>query len=651
MPNHPRRYGFLIILWTIIAATANAQSSPFDSLNLVIEKLPEDSAKVNAYIDGALWLHNKLKNSTAEEELLQKGNILAQRIGYKHGIAECDNLLGVFYRESSRYAEAIDLHTKALALAKDLNDSVLLAYTLNNLGVAYRRLDENQKAFQYHLEAYKIADLSNDKRNLTVAINSIGNIQLSLGNYREAIDEFKKSLEIEQSVNNNLGIAINYANIGAAWEGLDSLNKAITLYQKSLTYNEKAQSMTGIAICCNLLGNAYLEKQQYDIALGYLQRALSVHNQVHDKINVAENHITIGKILLKKGQPDKAIASMHLGLDLARQINSRSMLIEAWKALASAEVIKGNYKNAFNVLNLAYQYRDSLYVEQASPQMAKMRTLYEIEKKDNQIKLLQQANQIKLLKLKRHRLIAISSGAFIILGIIALFLYNRHRKIREHRALLQYELQSLRSQMNPHFIFNSLNSIHKYIWSNDQELASDYLTKFSRLMRLILENTRFKSVILLNEIEFLNLYLELEEVRCNHSFSYHISVSPQLNPDEVLIPSMIIQPFVENAIWHGLVYKESGEGKLEIRLYEKDHLLYCEIEDNGIGRKKALEIKQQKVATHQSLGIQVTEERVKLLQEISGNKNTRVNIEDLENDDLQAKGTKVILQLPIEYAY
>lgn len=650
MLNHPLHHGFFIILLLVLPFSASAQSFSIDSLEATIRQLPDDTAKVNAYINGALRLNHQLKNSEAEAKLLEEGKTLALNLHYDHGIAECDNLLGIFNRESSHYQKAIELHQSALSIADNLHDSILLAYTLNNLGVAYRRLDENQKAFHYHLEAYRIAGLSGDKRNLTVAINSIGNIQLSLGNYREAIGEFRKSLAIEQSVDNNLGIAINYANIGAAWEGLDSLEKAIPLYEKSLFYNQKANSTTGIAICCNLLGNAWLKKGDYDRALNYLRKALSVHNQVNDKINVAENYVTIGKILLQRGMADSAISSMQHGLDLARKINSRSVMVEAWEAIADAWKHKQNYLAAFNAMNMAYQYRDSLYVQQAAPEMAKMRTLYEIDQKDNQIQLLQQANQIKLLQLKRHRTIALFSGIIIILAAIGFFYYNRQRKVHEHRARLQYELQSLRSQMNPHFIFNSLNSIHKYIWSNDQDQASEYLAKFSRLMRLILENTRFKSVILTNEIEFLNLYLELEAVRCNHNFSYHIDIAPDVNVEEILIPSMIIQPFVENAIWHGLVYK-NGEGQLTIRVYEKNDLLLCEIEDNGIGRRKAMEIKQQKMATHQSLGIQVTEERIRLLQEISGNKDTKVKIEDIEDNNRQATGTKVILQLPIEYAY
>lgn len=621
-----------------------------DSLWHEIQLLPNDTAKVNAVVRDAVWLHTRLKNSNQEVRLLQKGLALADSINYTHGIAECDNLLGVYYRENSHYEQAIILHERALGLATQLNDSALMAYSLNNLGVAYRRLDQNEKAFQYHFQALKIAQATGNLRNQTVAINSIGNIQLSLGNYQDAIGEFTKSLQIELSAKNNLGIAINYANMGAAWEGLGKMDKAIPLYKKSLLFNEKAHSYTGIAICCNLLGNAYLQEEDYGVAIQYLQRALSVHNLVHDKINVAENFITIGKIQMKQHKADSALNSIHRGLRLATMINSRTMMIEGLHAIAEAEEQLGNHRKAYKAMRRAYQLRDSLYIQQAAPQMAKMRALYELNKKDNQIKLLKQANQIKQLELNRHQLIASASVLILILILILLFLYNRQRMIRTHRANIQYELQALRSQMNPHFIFNSLNSIHKYIWSNEQTSASEYLAKFSKLMRLILENTRSKSVILTNEIDFLNLYLELEVVRCNNKFKPSIVISPDLETDEILVPSMIIQPFVENAIWHGLAHREGADGVLIIRFCKNGGLLHCEIEDNGIGRKRALQIKRQKAPSHQSIAMEVTEERISLLRQITGNKNTQLRIVDLEEDH-QSSGTKIILQLPLEYAF
>lgn len=641
----------IILLWFLRPWAAVAGDPVSDSLWHNIRALPDDSAKVETIIRDVQWLRSQVKNSLEEEALLREGIRVAEKVSYLHGIVECYNLLGVYKRENADYKSAVELHEVALRMASNLRDSVLMAYALNSIGVAYRRLDENQKAFEYHFKALNVAEAAHDKRNITIALNSIGNIQLSLNNYKEAIKEFERCLNIEKDADNDLGIAINYANLGAAYEGLGQLDKAIGLYRQSLNYNTKIESYTGIAICCNLLGKAYLKQDKYSLALQFLQRALSIHDKVNDKINVAENYITIGQIYLTIHRADSAFAAMQRGLDIATRINSRSMMIEAYEALADAHKQEGHFEAAYDAMANAYHYRDSLFTQQASPQMARLRALYELNEKDNQIKLLQQANQIKQLKLNRNGIVAIAAAAILLLALVAGLLYVRQRNMRTHRQTLEYELRLLRSRMNPHFIFNSLNSIHNYIWTNRQTEASGFLTKFSRLMRITLENTKNKSVILTNELEFLHLYLDLEELRCDGKFKYILQVDPSIDPDEILIPSMIIQPFVENAIWHGLVHKPDGDGCLRLQFGLKDGILVCVIEDNGIGRDKAREIKERKTPTHHSVGMEVTEERIRLMREMTGNKATRIHIEDLKDEYGKARGTKVTIQLTAEYVF
>jgi LytS/YehU family sensor histidine kinase len=201
--------------------------------------------------------------------------------------------------------------------------------------------------------------------------------------------------------------------------------------------------------------------------------------------------------------------------------------------------------------------------------------------------------------------------------------------------------------MNPQFIFNSLNSIHKYIWENKPEDASEYLTKFSKLVRLILENSKEKELPLSKELESLRLYIELEHRRCNHKFDYSITVDPAVITSNVLVPSMILQPYVENAIWHGLVQK-TDRGNLSINISNVDGELLCVIEDNGIGRKRAEAIKAQRQDNYQSLGLNITQERLHLLSRESGS-NATVQIIDLEKDN--TTGTKVILYLPLNTVY
>jgi LytS/YehU family sensor histidine kinase len=199
--------------------------------------------------------------------------------------------------------------------------------------------------------------------------------------------------------------------------------------------------------------------------------------------------------------------------------------------------------------------------------------------------------------------------------------------------------------MNPHFIFNSLNSIHKYIWENKQENASEYLTKFSRLIRMILENSKEKTIPLSVEIEMLHLYIELEHRRCNGKFNYRVTVDDSVKTADISVPSMFIQPYAENAIWHGLVQKE-GAGELEIAITGDAHMLECCIEDDGIGREKAMEIKRLKKDTHRSLGLDITAKRLDLLQRETGQKVT-VSIIDKKDHAGNAAGTLVVLRIPV----
>ena len=236
----------------------------------------------------------------------------------------------------------------------------------------------------------------------------------------------------------------------------------------------------------------------------------------------------------------------------------------------------------------------------------------------------------------------------IISILISRWLQKRKQELNKiNEQVARVELASLRSQMNPHFIFNSLNSIHKYIWENKPEDASEYLTKFSKLVRMILENSKEKEIPLSKELEGLQLYIELEHRRCNNKFDYSITVDQSLNTSNVLIPAMIIQPYVENAIWHGLVQKE-GRGILAINILQEAAHLTCTITDDGIGRKKAALIKAQKQDVHKSLGLDITAERLNLLSKESG---VISSVQIIDVDDGINTGTKVILQLPLNMMY
>ncbi len=209
------------------------------------------------------------------------------------------------------------------------------------------------------------------------------------------------------------------------------------------------------------------------------------------------------------------------------------------------------------------------------------------------------------------------------------------------------EMQALRAQMNPHFIFNCLNSINRYIVKSDQATASLYLTRFAKLIRLILDNSNSKTVTLANELEALRLYIEMESIRFERQFSYSIEVEEGVQADNICVPPLIIQPYVENAIWHGLLHKEN-EGRLTIRMYlETGSQLICVIEDDGIGREKARELRSKNVSTKKSLGMKLTEDRLALLNK-QAQLDASVEVEDLKTEDGTPAGTRVILKIPVD---
>ena len=220
-------------------------------------------------------------------------------------------------------------------------------------------------------------------------------------------------------------------------------------------------------------------------------------------------------------------------------------------------------------------------------------------------------------------------------------------KAEFQRKLEEFEMRALRAQMNPHFFFNSLNSIQHYIIKNKPVEAVDYLGRFSRLMRLILQNSRIKSIPLTDELEALQLYMELESLRFKIQFDHEITVSPTINPRTTEIPPMLLQPFVENAIWHGIQHKQE-KGQINITIDKQQNYLTCIVQDDGIGREASMKLKKKKntMKRHRSMGIEITKERLEMLNQ-SQNGVASVEIIDLYEDE-RPSGTKVVIRLPLE---
>jgi len=219
----------------------------------------------------------------------------------------------------------------------------------------------------------------------------------------------------------------------------------------------------------------------------------------------------------------------------------------------------------------------------------------------------------------------------------------RQKEAELNRQISEVEMKALRSQLNPHFIFNCLNSIHQFVHSNDNISAGNYLVKFSKLMRLVLENSVYHEVALQDDLDALRMYIEMEQLRMKHNFEYEIIVAPEVNAETVLVPPLIVQPFVENSIWHGLNGNKLN-GKLAIRISRSDGMLQYVVEDNGSNESKEETRPQGK---KKSLGMSLTRERLEVLNKTKGS-NASFTVSDLKNADGDYAGKKVVLNLPFD---
>ena len=233
-------------------------------------------------------------------------------------------------------------------------------------------------------------------------------------------------------------------------------------------------------------------------------------------------------------------------------------------------------------------------------------------------------------------------------------------QLENEKKLTELEMQALRAQMNPHFIFNCLSSINKFILKNEPDAASDYLTRFSRLIRMVLINSQKPLITLEDELDMLTIYLDMERLRFKNTFDYQIAFTNRVDAGALYIPSLLLQPFCENAIWHGLRHlpvrqagladPQSGrqeQGRLDIVLSMDNKVLNCSITDNGIGRQKAAEIKSKSAEEKKSMGLKITTERLILLNR-DKKLHTFYEIEDVEDESGNSNGTKVILKISIK---
>lgn len=574
----------------------------------------------------------------------------AEKEKYWAGQAYGLNQLGRTYRSISEFSKALILFRKALSVSEEADDIEFRVYSLNMISVVFRRTDAIKSALDYSQEALKLAESvekpSNGlKRSINVSLNSIGNIYQILEQYDLAIDKFSQSMVLEKELGNKLGLAINYQNIGECYEAQGKLDVALSSFQTSLAFNKEINSQKGKTICKNSIAHVYVQQGKIEEALEILKAILVEAIQLGDQKIITSIYVNLGWTLIQKGNYTDAELNLNKSLAIAKKYNLPTEIAESNKFLSELYIKKNNFKKGMEFYKEFKKYEEQITSNLNLRYVNDMIVRYESEKRSNQIETLAKENENVRLKLRQNRTMLLISGIALALLAGILYILYRQYQLNSEKKLLTLEQTMLRSQMNPHFLFNSLNSIKLYIINNEKKNAVHYLNKFSKLVRKILEASSQREIPLAEELETVELYMNIENIRFSNEINFKINISDDIDIHTVKIPSLILQPFLENALWHGL---SSKEGKKNITLdvsKGQSGFIKIAITDDGVGRDAAEKIKESKVLKRKSVGIDITKERLANFSRDYQN-SFHVEIIDLFDNNNRSRGTKIVLHIP-----
>ena len=590
--------------------TGQAQNTPLDSLLRVLKQLPTTTDTANLHRQ--IQLSQRISNLYSKQKDYQQSRLyaratlrLATQARHERGLAPALNTIAFAYNFEGRYPEALDTFLLAYRQWEQLRDTGKMAHTATSISNIYSEMvGQTDQELAYARRCLDLTERANRLHGLCACAQLVGDIFDKMGQPDSAAFYLRRSLQLLEKKPDLPGLASLYLMMARAEARQENYAPELTwllkarqtqqLYPNGVTTTERANNQLALANCYLHLGNLALAADQLR---------------------------QIEKNLL----PNLADRTYH-----DRFYEHLSRLAERQNRPA----------DALRYFRLHVAARDSINNEQNTRRITQIQMSHDFAEKE----ALARAEQDRALALRdtRSRQQRLMFG-LLLLGIsgVAGFWFYTYRQ-RQQRRRTELELASLRAQMNPHFIFNCLNSIYRYTKERDTDTATKYLQKFSSLLRLVLENSRSEKITLARDLEALQLYVDIEALRFKEKLRFSLELAPDIDPTFLQIPGMLLQPHVENAIWHGLMHRKEG-GQLRVRLtLPAETLLRVEIEDDGIGRAAAAELASKSVLTKKSLGQKITGERLRATGKLA----STVTI-DLTDTDGNSAGTRVVLEIPL----
>lgn len=562
--------------------------------------------------------------------------------------AQCYLLLGSINQNIEEWDLSVNSYQSALLiLESDYPESLQYIEALSGMANSYEQLERYSEAISVLDKKLNAVDISEDK---AATYLDLADNHLKAGNYmntENALDNadeiiLKESLQILQIRSQAIRAKLLAQQ--------DNVDEAVDFYQQSQSFNIALDSI-GVQNTLNEVSleetkeeliNAYSRQNRVDEEIQLRNQSIADNSSRGRSKEVSKEKVALSKTLIDIGNTSAAIKELEDAAILASKSSDPVERAAAFEALGDAYFEAGNTKEsveAYRSYRQAMKDAEQQRILQQQEKEGILKKQQDIFSLSSELALDEsrynlQENQLFLQRIAIYGLLFLLFGAFI----SVYFILKNARKSKTMSEMLA--LKSLRSQMNPHFIFNALNSVNQFIAVNDERAANKFLSDFSKLMRLVLDNSQKDFITLAEEQEIISLYLKLEHNRFRDKFNYTFEVDDEIILDSVEIPPMLIQPYIENAIWHGLRYKEEI-GQLDVKFILKDEKIIIEIADNGIGRKKSAELKTANQKSHKSTGISNTQERVTIINKVY-HKNYNVLVSDLNEHE----GTLVTIELP-----
>lgn len=639
----------------------NIIKSDFETASKNIDSIFYFSKQIKYYGGNAQGLylrgmyHQNMANHKKAEQFYNRALIYYDRAKLKAGPVK--NQLLKIYRQTGRYSEALKLCDEVIAIRKtetDILPKEQVDYGIHNLmclkGRIYQEKGDIKKALETFQYALAFAEKINNKDSkikthlyLSALYQTSKNCELA---EQYAIKSFEDTTEANPIVVNPI-----FKRLGELYfECYQDYNKAEFFFKKYARKSDLQNKLQNI-----LSSKLFLAKTK--IKLNKIDTANQLIKSVISEINTNENLelkfdalVLYGDLFAMQKQWDEAIKYYELALPTGEHLSNINKRLEIYSKLGYVAEKKQNYRLALSYFKKSQSLNDSIFSKQKLKDIRELESKYQTETKQQEITLLKKNDKLKESQLKTEQKSKIYLVLLILVILIASGIIYQRIKLKQRiiitekeRNVSEIKQKLLLSQLNPHFVFSALSSIDAYILKNKVIEASQYLTDFAKLIRLILETSRAEQINIENEIKILEFYLKLEQLRLKHMFNYKINIDSNI-PKNTYIPSMMLQPFVENAINHGIQNEEKkGLITIDFKLNKVDDL-QVEIIDNGVGIKNSINHAHEKT-NHQSLSLKIIEERLEMM-ELRYSK--KINLDIINLEDQNKKGTKIILTIPKE---